>query len=217
MKLPFSPEQFFEVIRSYNESVWPAQVLLTVLAVGALALLGSKRAWAGRAIWAVLALLWAWIGIVYQLAFFTKINPAAYAFGVLFLVGAAVFLRFALAGGPPAFVAARDLRSTLGLGLIGYALVVYPWWSSVGGHAYPDLPTFGLPCPTTIFTIGMLAMARGGRTWPAYVAPVLWSLVGVQAAFLLAVLPDLGLGVAGLIAIGLAARGSRSAAPLARA
>ena len=45
MQLPFSIEQFFEIIRNYNGAVWPAQVPLTLLAVGAVALAWWGRAW----------------------------------------------------------------------------------------------------------------------------------------------------------------------------
>jgi hypothetical protein len=51
-----------------------------------------------------------------------------------------------------------------------------------------------------------LAMVRGGRAWPLFIAPVLWSLIGLQAAFLFGVYPDLGLGVAGLAGVALALR-----------
>jgi hypothetical protein len=80
-------------------------------------------------------------------------------------------------------------------------LVVYPIWASLAGHPYPELPTFGLPCPTTIFTIGVLSLASSARLRPILVAPILWSLVGSQAAFLLDVKPDLGLLVAGIAAV----------------
>jgi hypothetical protein len=203
MQLPFSAEQFFEVIRTYNNVVWPAQVALTALAIVAVGLLWSHQAWATRAIWLVLALLWAWIATAYHLVFFTGINPAAYAFGLLFYVGSAVFLWSAIRPGNLTLSPRPDARTAVGLGLIVYALVVYPIWSSLTGHAYPSLPTFGLPCPTTIFTIGMLAMVRGGRMWPLFVAPIIWALIGVQAAFLLSVLPDLGLGLAALAGIAL--------------
>ncbi|WP_332827533.1 DUF6064 family protein [Ramlibacter sp.] len=217
MQLPFSIEQFFEIIRNYNVAVWPAQLPLTLLAVGAVALAWWGRAWSARAIWGTLAFLWAWTGVVYQLAFFTSINPAAYAFGALFLLGSAAFLGQAMRSNALPFTPSRDAATGVGLALIAYALVVYPVWSTVGGHAYPDLPTFGLPCPTTIFTIGMLAMVRGGRTWPLFVAPVVWSMIGLQAAFLFGVVPDLGLGVAGLAGIALALRSRGRASPVAHA
>lgn len=70
---------------------------------------------------------------------------------------------------------------------------------------YPEMPTFGLPCPTTIFTIGLLCFA----VWPLprspLIVPLLWCLVGAQAAFLLGVKPDLGLIPTGLVALGLLA------------
>jgi hypothetical protein len=213
MQLPFSTEQFFEVIRNYNNTVWPAQVALTALAIVAIGLLWSRQAWATRAVWLVLALLWAWVATAYHLAFFTSINPAAYAFGVLFYVGSAVFVWSAFRPSNLTFSPKRDARTAVGFALLLYAVVVYPIWSSFTGHAYPNLPTFGLPCPTTIFTIGMLALVRGGRVWPLFVAPVIWGLIGVQAAFLLAVLPDLGLGVAAVIGMVLAVRSRRAFSP----
>jgi hypothetical protein len=65
------------------------------------------------------------------------------------------------------------------------------------------MPTFGLPCPTTIFTIGTLCLLR--TPFPRHVlgAPFLWAAIGSQAAFLLGVYQDLGLLAAGLIGAGL--------------
>lgn len=212
MQLPFTPEQFFDVVQRYNKAVWPVQIWLTGLAVVTLALVWSRRAWAARAICAALALLWAWSGIAYHLAFFAAINPAAYGFALLFGLGAASFLAQAVRVGDLKFAAKRNATTVIGLLLVLYALVVYPVWSTVSGHAYPSLPTFGLPCPTAIYTVGILGMASGRRTWMLFVAPALWALVGTQAAFLLTVLPDLGLGVAGVVAVALAYRSRRQAA-----
>lgn len=94
-------------------------------------------------------------------------------------------------------------RATAGVALIVFALVVYPVWSAYAGHSYPATPTFGLPCPTTIFTIGVLAFAVPPYPRSPLVAPVLWCFVGAQAAFLLGVQPDLGLVAAALVGIGL--------------
>jgi hypothetical protein len=49
---------------------------------------------------------------------------------------------------------------------------------------------FGItPCPVTIFTLGMLLLARPMYWWLLAI-PVLWSLVGGSAAFLLGVPQD---------------------------
>lgn len=209
MRLPFSVDQFFAVIRQYNEAVWPTQVLLLMMGLAAIALLLWKRSWSSVAISGILALLWTWMGVAYHLAFFTSINPLAYVFGAISLVGAAVFVWVGVLRRELDFIPRRDGQGLMGMVLVVFALLIYPAWSSIAGHAYPNLPTFGLPCPTTIFTIGMLAMAVGSKVRVALVVPILWSLVGGQAAFLLDVPPDWGLLAAGLIAIGLAFRVGR--------
>jgi hypothetical protein len=65
-------------------------------------------------------------------------------------------------------------------------------------NAYPAEPTFGVPCPTTIFTLGILALAHGRRVATLAVVPLLWSVVGGSAAFLLGIWQDLGLIASGI-------------------
>lgn len=201
MKLPFTPEQFFEVFRQYNEAVWPAQIALNLVALTAIGLLIWRRPQSDRALSGILALLWAWTGIAYQLIFFTAINPAAFAFAAIFLAGSVAFLWAGVIKGQLAFASSRAPHRILGGALIVFALVVYPALAELLGHGYPAMPTFGLPCPTTIFTIGVLCFLAA--PFPRYIlaAPVLWSAVGSQAAFLLGIYQDIGLLVAGIIAV----------------
>lgn len=203
MQLPFSVEQFFGVFRAYNTAVWPAQVLLVALALLALAVIWRHPTWTGAAVSAILATLWAWLALVYHVAFFASINPLAYAFAALAFVAALLFGWYGVVRREVEFRFAKDARTAIGLVLVVFALAVYPVWATLAGHGYPELPTFGLPCPTTIFTIGLLALSSGQRTRILLAVPILWSLVGSQAAFLLDVKPDLGLAVAGFIALGL--------------
>lgn len=203
MQLPFTSEQFFGVFRLYNSTVWPTQVFLVLLAVLAIVFIALRRPWSGAAVSAILALLWVWIGVAYHLAFFARINPVAYGFGALSIVGGVLFAWHGVICRRFEFAFDRSFRTGLGIALLAFALVVYPVWSTLAGHGYPELPTFGLPCPTTIFTIGVLALASGTRLRTVLAVPILWSLVGSQAAFLLDVKPDLGLLVAGVVAVGL--------------
>lgn len=39
MQLAFTPEQFFDVFRQYNEAVWPVQIILNLLALAAISFL----------------------------------------------------------------------------------------------------------------------------------------------------------------------------------
>ena len=206
MQLPFTIEQFYGVFREYNTSVWPAQILLVALAVVAVALVVVPRRWSGAGISSILAFLWAWLGLAFHLAFFTGINPGAYVFAGVSLAGAVIFLWQGVLRRKLEFRVVRSFRTVVGLILIVFALIMYPVWSHYAGHLYPAIPSFGLPCPTTIFTVGMLAFLVAPYPRSPFVVPVLWCLVGVQAAFFPGVPQDLGLGIAGIVGIVLLAR-----------
>lgn len=206
MQIPFTAEQFFDILRQYNGYVWPAQLVLLSLALLAVILIALRRPWSGVVVSGILALLWVWLGAAYHLAFFARINPVAYGFGALSIVAGLLFAWHGVLSRRLEFAFTWGLRTGLGLTLVGFALLVYPVWATLAGHAYPELPTFGLPCPTTIFTIGVLAFATGRNLRAVLVVPILWTLVGSQAAFLLDVKPDFGLLAAGAVAIGLFVR-----------
>lgn len=193
MLLPFTVEQFFGVFRAYNETVWPAPWLLGALAVAALWLTTRPGRRSDQAISAILGVLWLWLGLAYHLAFFAAINPLAYAFAALSVAGGLAFLWFGAVRRRLRFRFSARGRGRAGLLLVAFALVIYPAWSALAGHRYPEFPTFGLPCPTTLFTIGLLAFLVPPYPRAALVAPLLWCLVGAQAAFLLGVPQDLGL------------------------
>lgn len=104
------------------------------------------------------------------------------------------------------FKATRTARGAGGIALVAFSLVGYPLWSILAGHPWPDLPTFGLPCPTTLFTIGVLALLVEPYPKSALAVPVLWSPVGAQAAFLLDVRQDLRLLTAAAVGLWLIVR-----------
>ena len=99
----------------------------------------------------------------------------------------------------------RDRRAVLGAALIAYGLAVYPLLSLWLG-AWPEAPTFGLPCPTTIFTVGVLCFLRAPFPRYVFLVPLLWSVVGSSAIVQCGLLQDLGLAVAGLVALRLMIR-----------
>lgn len=206
--LPFTVEQFFGVFRAYNQAVWPAQWVLVAAAVVALLLAARPNRWSSQAVAAILGLLWLWLGLAYHLAFFSAINPAAYAFAAVSVAGGLALLWFGVVRHQLSFRATRRLRAWWGWALVAFSLGVYPAWAVTAGHRFPEFPTFGLPCPTTLFTVGMLAfLVPPYPRWPL-IAPVLWCFVGAQAAFFLDVPQDLGLLVAGVAGVFLLVRSS---------
>ena len=198
MNLPFTVDQFLGVFEQYNVSVWPAQILLLLLGLVALFFAYHPRRSSTKLVFAILGFFWLWMGIAYHIMFFAAINPVANVFGAFFILQGALFMFAAWASSSPGFRFTPDGYGLAGALLILYALVIYPVLGYFQGHLYPQSPTFGLPCPTTIFTFGLLLWAAGKV--PAYllIVPFLWSLLGPSAALSLGISEDAGLFVAGI-------------------
>jgi len=202
MNLPFTVEQFFEVFRTYNHAVWPAQVVTCVLGIAAVVLGTRRRRSLDRVAWAILAAFWLWTGIAYHLLHFSRINPAAYVFGGLFIVQGLLLLALGEIKPRLAFQPARGVWPIIGAALIFYAMVIYPLLGLLLGHRAEELPWFGVtPCPTTIFTFGMLLWATGRGRFIVFIIPLLWSIIGGSATIHLRVPQDCGLIAAGLIGL----------------
>jgi hypothetical protein len=138
---------------------------------------------------------------VYQATFFSPVNPVADLFAALFIIGAAMFawygvvrerLEFGLRPGP---------RAVAGFVLIAYALLLYPLLATQFGHRYPAMPTFGAPCPLTIFTIGMTAFLRPPYPRWIFAIPLAWIVIASQATLVFGMYEDLGLLPAGVAAV----------------
>jgi hypothetical protein len=209
--VPFSIAQFLDVISRYNQAVWPVQVFAYILGVAAVVLAFVRTRSAGRAISAVLGLMWLFMGLVFNFGFFVSINPAAWLFGSVYVVQGVLLLVFGTALGRLEFRPRFDVYGVFGAVFILYAMAVYPLLNGMLGHAWPHMPMFGIaPCPTTIFTFGILLWAGTRVRWYLWLIPLLWALVGTSAAFNLGMWEDLGLVVAGILgAVLLAVRNRR--------
>jgi hypothetical protein len=209
--LPFTSDQFFGVFADYNRAVAPivgALWLTTLLAVAAVRLWPTRF---GPGLSYFLAGLWLWNAVAYHAIRFSHINPAAWLFAALFTIQSVLFV-WAASHRSVEFFAARGRRAELGLGFIAYGLM-YPLLALLTGHDYPATPTFGVPCPTALVTIGLLLGARGaGKTWLSIV-PVIWAAIGGSAAVLLDVWPDYAL-IAGGLVLAVAAASETISTPL---
>lgn len=190
--MPFTEAQFFDVFRQYNLGTWPMPLFVMLFGL-VLAVAVTERRVPVRTIWWSLTALWAWMALGYHVKYFSTINPLAYAFAVLFLVQSAAFMVLARSSSThrvPDIGRVRALTSDL---LFVYALVVYPLVGLALGQRYPGLPTFGLPCPTTIFTVAILIRLDRLAPWPLYLIPLLWSAIATAAAINFGVAEDFAL------------------------
>lgn len=205
--MPFTVDEFFAVFAAWNAAIWPLQPVTllagVVLAVAALRTGGVG----GGPVYALLAAMWAINGIGYHGLYFSRINPLAPAFAAAFVAEAALLAAAAWRDRRARFAAGRGWRQLAGAALIAFALAAYPLWGHLAGHRYPAVPVFGVaPCPTTIFTIGMLLLGQGRWVTAALAIPALWSAVGGSAAVLLGVPQDYGLIAALILLVATTAR-----------
>jgi hypothetical protein len=198
--MPFTTEQFLKIFAQYNAAIWPAQFVLAGAAVLVLYLAVRGHDYSATVGPWILAALWAWSGVVYHLMFFRRINQLAVVFGALFLVQA-VLLLLAARRRRLNFAFRATAAGWLGGTLITYALVVYPLLGAAQGRWYPSAPTFGVPCPLTIFTLGLLLWNTERTPWYVMVVPLLWSAIGTSAALSLGIREDFGLGLAGVVTL----------------
>lgn len=204
MHPPFPAGQFFEVFRSYNDAVWPAQFLLLaagIVAAAAAYRANARRSWPwARVALVLLAALWLWAGVVYHKAFFAQLTKAGEIFGSLFVAEAGLLVLCLWQNGAP-FSRAPHGSPLIGSILLVYALAVHPALTFVLGHRYPAMPTFGAPCPVTIFTFGVFCLLPAAIPRFAMAIPIVWAFVGSSAAIALDVPADAGLLVAALAAV----------------
>ncbi|WP_333236711.1 MULTISPECIES: DUF6064 family protein [unclassified Microcoleus] len=197
--IPFTTEQFFQVFDNYNQTTYPIQFVLILVAVAVIFMAVSRKPFRNKIISGLLGLLWLWAGIVYHLIFFTAISPPAYLFGALFIFQCLLFLYEGVAINRLSFRASRRFHGILGAIFIAYALVIYPIIGYALGQTFPSSPTFGVPCPTTIFTFGLLLWTDKKVPLSLLIIPVLWSIVGTSAALNFGIKEDFGLLVAGTV------------------
>ncbi|WP_316860307.1 DUF6064 family protein [uncultured Cohaesibacter sp.] len=201
--MQFTEADLFAVFEAWNNAAWPLQFIaygLGLIAVGLL-LRPSKRSTTTTLI--ILAAMWLVNGIGFHWSYYTAVTPAAWVFGAAFvieglLLAATPFVAPTFRIGPR-----KDAATLVALALILYAMVFYPLLGMLFGQSYPATPTFGLiPCPTTIFTLGLLLLGSWGMAKWLLIIPCLWGVVGGSAAILFGVPQDYGLILAMLLAVG---------------
>ena len=200
MQLPFSLGDFLKVFKNYNQTVFPLQIVFYLIAFLCVYLIFVKYRRSDKIISAALSFFWLWIGVIYHIIFFSTINKAAYFFGVLFILQGILFAIWGIFKNYLSFEYKKSTNNIVGIILLFYALIIYPVLGYQLGHIYPYSPTFGLPCPTTIFTFGILLFVNKKILVFLLVVPLMWSIIGFSAALNLSIYEDTGLIIAGILA-----------------
>ena len=199
MSFPFTTKEFLYVFRIYNQAIFPLQIAFYVFASVCVYMVLTKNKHTNITVGNVLAFFWLWMGFVYHLLYFSTINSDAYFFSALFVIQGIFFLIWFVLKNDLSLGFRNEFRNYIGIVPLIYSLIAYPILSHQLGHIYPDSPTFGLPCPTTIFTFGILLFSNKKIPLFLLIIPILWSFIGFTAAIQLSMYEDIGLLVAGLV------------------
>lgn len=197
MNVILTLEQLLSTFENYNLAIWPMQILAYVLGIVALFFAIKQTGYSSRVVLGILAFLWLWTAVGFFLFYFGPVYTPAYAFGVLFIIQGIVFFANFLKP-RVSFGFQVDVYSIVGILFIAYAMIGYPLFGYFLGHRYPQSPPFGLtPCPSTVFTFGLLLLTAKKVPKVLLVIPLLWALGGVMPVSV-GILEDIGLIIAGV-------------------
>lgn len=203
--LPFSRDAFFEVFARYNIAIWPTQLVFYALGVFVAVLViwpAANRRFRYRLAVLVVAVMWAWTGVVYFWLFYQELNGLGSLFGALFLVQATGLAYWSVLRDETRRRRESNTVKAVGAVLMAYSLFGYPLVGKLVGDAFPAVPTFGVtPCSVTIFTLGTLILMQGRPPLRFAAIPLIWCIVGGSAAVLLNVPQDWGLPISALVTL----------------
>jgi Family of unknown function (DUF6064) len=201
--LPFTAEILFSSLEQYNRALWPLPILALALALAIVLLIFRPVRHGDRAISALVALAWIWIGVGYHYLHFATIDFAAPVYGALFILQGLLFAWTGVLRGRLAFRFGADLFGWCGLAL-ALAALAWPLADGLAGRGWQSVRVVGMaPGPTAVFTLGMLLLTAGRAPLYLAVIPLLWTLVAGATAWVVSIPQDLALPVAGVGGFGL--------------
>jgi hypothetical protein len=200
MNVPFTTEQFFNVIKDYNVAIYPIQLILIVAGIFTIILIHSKLSFKNELTGGFLGILWIWTGIVYHLVFFTAINKAAYIFGGLFILQGILFLSDTFLRKNLEFEFKTQSKDYIAYFFIVFGLIIYPVLIYFLENSLQTTITLGLPCPSTIFTFGFLILTNIKFSKYLLIIPSIWAVIGTSAAFNFGVYPDYLMIISAIVA-----------------
>lgn len=198
MELP-TLEQFFNVVKVYNLTIWPMQVVAYILGVLALILAIKKTKYSSRIISAILVFFWLWVGFIFSRIYFIKVFNMAGIYVVLLIIQGIIFLIFGVFRPNISFRFKPNVYSIIGIFFIIYAMICYPAIEYILGRGYPKILPFGLvPCPTIIFTFGLFLWTDKKLPKFILIIPLILAISGFLA-IVLGIWEDIGLIIAGIL------------------
>jgi len=175
--LLFSQRTYYRLFELYNLEWWPLQLLALALGVAMFVLLRRGGERAGRVAALILAVCWLWVAWAFHLQRYASINLAAGYFAWAFAVQALLLLWVGTVHGRLAPAPVGRLQRRAGLGLVLFALLLYPLIGPLLDRSWTQAEVFGMaPDPTALATLGVLLLAGARPAWALFPVPLAWCL-----------------------------------------
>ena len=197
--LPYDAEALFALYSGYLQDSWLFALPLLILTLSMLVWILRGGSAVGRIVAGVLALGWLWVGLVFHGFYFVDLNFAAPLYAGLFVLQGLLLLWQSAARGRLAFVYRKDIVGWVGGFLLLYALIGYPLFDYLNGHA-EGVRLAGLAAgPTALLTIGLLLHTIAPTPLHLFVIPVIWTLVAGFSGWVLGLWTDLLMPLAAMV------------------
>ena len=195
----FTLEDFMLVLERYNLAVWPMQIFAYILVILALFFTFKSTKYSQKIVLGILSFLWLFNGIVFSLLYWAPSHLFGYIFGVCCIFQGLLFLYGLKKSDITISFSGVTYYSIIGIIFVVYAIVGYQVFGYFLGHIYPKFFPVGLvPCPTTIFTLGVFLIISKRIPKKYYVIPLIIALGGFLAVYK-GIYEDIGLIIAGLL------------------
>jgi hypothetical protein len=191
---------FVALFEQCNQAIWPIQLVGQLAMLVAIAMMFTSWRYARSAIFGTLAPFCIFIEIVFQYTYLRPLYQPGKTFAGLWMAEG-MLLAFSASRPPRCFKRSTGWCAALGWLAIGYSLMGYPALgfllrSSVLRIAWPG----AFPCPTALFTLGVLVMEQGPLPKWMLVIPAFWAIGGL-VPFSWGIREDLGLVVFGMLIV----------------
>jgi hypothetical protein len=195
--LSFSLEEFLVVLESYNLDIWPLQIITYALILLVLFISLKPTKYSPKIILAALSFFWLSTGIVFCFIYWAPSHIFGYIFGICCTAQGLLFL-YSLIKSDITITSPDKTNMLIGILFILYAMIGYQILGYYLDHIYPKFFAVGLvPCPTTIFTLGLFVIINTKIPIKYVAIPFVISLGGFLAAYN-GIYEDIGLIILGV-------------------
>lgn len=175
--LMFSARTYYRLFELYNLAIWPGQLIAGAFGMAILICVARSGAASGRVAAAMLAVCWLWVAWAFHAERYAAINLAAYYFAIGFGIEALLLLWVGTLRGRLALMPVRSGLDRAALGLLLFAVLVYPLVAVASGRSWRQMEMFGVaPDPTAVATLGLLLLSAP-VPWLLLPIPLLWCAI----------------------------------------